>query len=265
MKSKIEGIALLAATICLFNGAPAMATPEDDAAIALYKEGKYGPALAAFEAIDKKQPRRPLTHYYIALCCHALNQVARASQEYQWVADNSPKGSLKNAALKGVDGVSRYKQGRDNQVAATAANKEAADAKVAAGKTPASPATATAGGKPGTPATAKPGEKTAAVPAKPGDMKVKKVLAFTTSYDRVFQSFEPAFQAAKEKYNGKISISTVDPEDEANAALKAKYNVSSFPSFVYLDANGAVLKSESGCPSDGDAFVAEIESLNKKK
>lgn len=262
---KLSGMTLLASSLCLFLSAtPAVCSPEEDEAVALFKAGKYGPALAAFEALDKKQPRKPLTHYYIALCCHNLNQVARATQEYQWVADNSPKGSLKNAALKGVDSVSRYKSGRAAQVAATAANTEAAAAK--AGKEPAT-ATAAAGGKPGDKPlpTSKPGDKAAALAAKAGESKVKKVIAFSTSYDRQYLAFEPAFQAAKEKYSGKIAMSTVDPDDESSAALKQKYNVSSFPAMLYIDDKGNLIKSESGIPSDGDSFIAEIENLNKKK
>jgi thioredoxin-like negative regulator of GroEL len=259
MKGKSSGISVLVASACIcLSMMPVMASPEEDAAVQLYKDGKYGPALAAFEAADKKQPRKPLTHYYIALCCQALNQVARAAQEYKWVADNCGPGSLKTAALKGIDSVQRYKSGRDSQVAASAANAEAAAAKKA---TDAAPGTTATTGK-----AAKPGDKaTAAAPAKPGDSKVKKVLAFAQSWDRQFLAFESAFEATKSKYAGKIAISRVDPDDEANSALKTKYNVSSIPSIVYLDDKGAVLKTESGIPSDGDAFAAEIESLNKKK
>lgn len=260
MKTLKISLALLSASLCLcFAVEPATASAEEDAAMQLYKQGKYGPALAAFEAIDKKTPRKPLTHYYIALCCQSMNQVARATAEYQWVADNSPKGSLKTAALKGLDSVSRYKHGREQQVAATAANTEAA----AAAKAAKSPATDDKNAA----APGKPGEKPAATPAtaKAGESKVKKVLAFTTSYDRSWLAFEPGFNAAKDKYSGKISISQVDTDDEKNNFLKEKYKLSSFPAFVYLDAAGNVLKSESGCPSDGDAFASEIETLNKKK
>lgn len=259
MKIQKTTFPLLSASLCLcLYVGPVQATPEDDAAMQLYKQGKYGPALAAFEVIDKKTPRKPLTHYYIALCCQSMNQVKRAAAEYQWVADNSPKGSLKTAALKGLDSVSRYKQGREQQVAASAANTEAAAA--AKAKTPAADDKTAAAGKPGE----KPAANAAAA-AKPGESKVKKVLAFTTSYDRTWMAFEPGFNAAKDKYNGKISISQVDTDDEKNNFLKEKYKLSSFPAFVYLDAAGNVLKSESGCPSDGDSFAAEIETLNKKK
>jgi len=255
MRNYKTSLTLLSASLCLgLFALPVHASPEDDAAIQLYKQGKYGPALAAFEAIDKRTPRKPLTHYYIALCCQSLNQVGRATAEYKWVADNSPKGTLKAAALKGLDSVSRYKQGREQQVAASAANTEAAAAADAAKTAAASEKTAS-----GT----KPGEKPPT--AKPDESKVKKVLAFSTSYDRTWLAFEPGFNQAKEKYSGKIAISQVDTDDEASNALKEKYKLSSFPAFVYLDGAGNVLKTESGCPGDGDAFINEIENLNKKK
>jgi len=268
MKGKTSGISIVAASVWLcttFMPAPAQTSAE---AIQLYKDGKYGPALKAFEAVDQKEPKNAMTHYYIALCCQGMNQTARALAEYQWVADNCNNKALKAAALKGIDSVSRYKTARDSQVRASAANAEAAAAKKAGADKTAATSTDKPGEKPGDKtAAAKPGDKNAKPGAKTADtnLRCKKVLVFAQPWDRVFMSFGPSLDAAKDRFKGKVSISTVDPDDESSSGLKTKYNVSTYPTFVYLDAGGNIIKSDSSCPSDADSFASEIEGCNSKK
>jgi thioredoxin-like negative regulator of GroEL len=266
MNSKKRGNSLLLAALCLSLTVGVASAQSSADGVQLYKNGKYGPALQIFEAMAKKQPTNALTHYYIALCCQGMNQTARATQEYQWVVNNS-KGALKGAAQKGLDSVSRYQSGRTAQIAASAANVEAKKAatEAAAGTTAAAAAGTTpaagAAGAAGTAGTAAAKAKTA-VAAKSA-MKCAKVLEFTTNWDRVCKAFEPAFDAAKSKFSGKVKLEVVDAEDPANAALVTKYSVNSYPTIVYLDSNGVVLRNQSGagCPTDGDSFIAEIEGF----
>ncbi len=264
MNSKKRGNSLLLAALCLSLTVGAASAQSSADGVQLYKNGKYGPALQIFEAMAKKQPTNALTHYYIALCCQGMNQTARATQEYQWVVNNS-KGALKGAAQKGLDSVSRYQSGRTAQIAASAANVEAKKAATdAAAGTAAvgTPAVTGAAGAAGAAGTAAAGAKDKAAAAKSA-MKCAKVLEFTTNWDRVCKAFEPAFDAAKSKFSGKVKLEVVDAEDPANAALVTKYSVNSYPTIVYLDANGVVLRNQSGagCPTDGDSFIAEIEGF----
>lgn len=259
MNSNKRGNSLILAALCLGLTLGSASAQTSEEGVQLYKNGKYGPALQIFEALAKKQPTNAMTHYYIALCAHGMNQTARAAQEYQWVANNS-KGALKKAAQNGLDSVTKYSSSRSAQVAASAANEEAKKAAAAesadAKKTAAASATGT--DKPAAGAKPKAGAATAAA----GGFKCKKVIEFNTTWDRESLAFEPVFESAKSKYTGKITFQVLDAEAEANAALKAKYNVSAtYPTLVYLDEKGGVLKSSSGRPESIDAFSAEIESF----
>lgn len=254
-----------ALSLILTLGSASAQTSEEG--VQLYKSGKYGPALQLFEALAKKQPTNALTHYYIALCAHGMNQTARATQEYQWVVNHS-KGALKTAAQNGLDSVSRYSSGRTAQVAAGAADAEAKKAAQAEKTAAADKTSRTAGpvgesnkaSAIGSVVAANAGKAKAGAGAA-GDLKCKKIIEFKTSWDRECLAFEPTFEAAKSKYAGKIAFQALDAEDEANAALKAKYNVSSYPTLIYLDGTGKVLKTESGRPETVDAFSSEIEGI----
>ncbi len=263
MNSNKRGNSLILAALCLglaFGPASAQTSEEG---VQLYKSGKYGPALQIFEALAKKQPTNAMTHYYIALCSHGMNQTARAAQEYQWVANNS-KGALKKAAQNGLDSVTKYSSSRSAQVAASAANEEAKKAAAADSADAKKNATASASGADKAAAGAAGAKPKAGAPsaAGAGGFKCKKVIEFNTTWDRESLAFEPVFESAKSKYTGKITFQVLDAEAEANAALKAKYNVSAtYPTLVYLDEKGAVLKSSPGRPESIDAFSAEIESF----
>ncbi|MDZ4836552.1 MAG: thioredoxin family protein [Candidatus Melainabacteria bacterium] len=247
MNSKRRGNSWVLAALCIGLTVGSASAQTSAEGVQLYKSGKYGPALEIFEALAKKKPTDTMTHYYIALCSHGMNQTARASQEYQWVVNNS-RGALKTAAQNGLDSVTRYKSGRTAQIAAGAANVEAKKAAVTATGAAASAAAAKA-------------KTAAAAPAPKGALKCAKVLEFSTDWCRVCKQFEPAFEAVKNKFSGKVKLETLNAEDSANAALVAKYQVSAYPTLVYLDANGTVLKNQSGCPADADSFAEEIESF----
>lgn len=258
MKSK-KRISWLVATLCLTLGVSSVSAQTKDEAEKLYKEGKYGPALTAFDALAKKEPANMMHHYYIALCCQNLNQVARATAEYKYVVSNS-RGGLKAAAQKGLDSVSRYGSARTAQAAASAANAEAAAAK--AGKTAAATGKDEAGKEAAAANDTTKGGKTTGKTADAG--KVKKIIAFT-DYSRMSQLSEPALEATKFKYSGKITFQTANSEDAATAQLKEKYGVAADPPYlIYLDENGKVLK-QAPAPHDSEAIVGEIETLNGAK
>ena len=50
-------------------------------------------------------------------------------------------------------------------------------------------------------------------------------------------------------------------DDGTNANMAAKYNVSAYPTLVYLDAQDKVLDNAMGAPM-GDAFAEKIKTLN---
>lgn len=81
---------------------------------------------------------------------------------------------------------------------------------------------------------------------------VKKVIEFrTTGCDDA--KFVPVLEKAKTKYS-KLQFETLDGDDPINEELKTKYNVKSFPTIVYLDGDGKMLKSSTTAPGEKDFF-----------
>jgi hypothetical protein len=235
--------------------------PATTAALDLYKAGKYGPALAQFETILKKKPNDAVTHYYMALCLHGMNQVARASSEYQLTIKNTRNPKLKEMAENGQESLNRYSSNRTKPAsspAPTAADTKTAEKKDE--KTDAKTDGKTASGKTdGKDAKGKDGKSTDPKTAAAGAGKVKKVLCFM-SWDRMSLAFEPTFDNTKQRLSGKVDVQKIDPESAEGAALKEKYGVGgSYPYMVYLDDKGKALASDSG-----DDIEGQVERLNKK-
>jgi hypothetical protein len=128
MNSNKRSTFLILTVVCFGLTIGPVSAQTSDEGIKLYKSGKYGPALQIFEALAKKQPANAMTHYYIALCAHGMNQKGRAAQEYRWVANNST-GALKTAAQNGLDSVSRSGRSAQASAADAEARKAAIDAK----------------------------------------------------------------------------------------------------------------------------------------
>lgn len=236
--------AIIASTaICLsFTNATNPAHAENaqfKQAIQTYNQGKYGPALQQFETVARSYPSDALTRYYMGLCYQNLNQVAQATQMYQWVKANARSPQLKQMADSGLASVSRYAANRSHAGSAPAA--------------PPPPATAAAPAAGGTSAPAAPAATTAAAK---GKTAVKKALYFKTAWCRTCLGFTPQFEAAKEKLGKEVDFQELDLEDGANAELAKKYNVATQPTIVLLDSAGKVLMNRAGAPHD---FVGTIE------
>jgi thioredoxin-like negative regulator of GroEL len=248
---------LVVAGIILSLSGPALAAQDaaTTEALALYTGGKYSQALAKFEAISAKNPKDAITHYYMALCLHGLNQVARASSEYQLAINNTRSAKLKDMAQKGQESLNRYSNTRTKPASAstiaTATPEKTSDSKTASGEKTDGKDAKDAKGK-----DAKADTKPAA-----GAGKVKKVIAFVSSWERMSLAFEPTLEGAKSKLSGKVEVVRIDENDPNAATLKEKYGVgSSLPMMVYLDDKGKVLASESGEDIEG-----QVDRLNGKK
>ncbi len=239
--------AALSTALCtsfIYSVSPAHAdNAQFKAAIQTYNQGKYGPALRQFEAVARTYPSDALNRYYMGLCYQNLNQVAQATQMYQWVKANARSPQLKQNAEDGLASVSRYAANRSHAGSAPSAPPPPA---AAAAAPPAGGAAAPAA--PATPAVAK------------GKILVKKALYFKNSWCRVCMGFGPQFEAAKEKLGKEVDFQELDIEDGSNAELVKKYNVSAPPTLVYLDAAGKVLLNRAGAPPD---LVGSIEQFKQ--
>lgn len=103
---------ILCFLVCLAM-APAMAAPNSlNGAIQSYKAGRYRQALSQFQTIAQSNPSNATVHYYMALCYQALNQVAQARRQYQWVASYSRDPRLKSMAAAGLRNMQKYQSTR---------------------------------------------------------------------------------------------------------------------------------------------------------
>jgi hypothetical protein len=90
--------------------------------------------------------------------------------------------------------------------------------------------------------------------------KIKKILEFCVANDRSCINFEDTFNSMQRQFSD-IQFVKMNCDDGANATMAAKYNVSAYPTLVYLDDKDKVLGNELGAPN-GDAFAEKIKSLN---
>ena len=70
------------------------------------------------------------------------------------------------------------------------------------------------------------------------------VLDFSATWCPPCQQFKPIFEEAKEKYNGRVEMKTIDVDQ--NRELAQKYNISSIPAIIFLDAEGKEVNRKVG-------------------
>ncbi len=238
--SKQKRLLTLAVSLLVLTTAPAFAGPElqYQNPRALYDAGKYNQALQGFEAVARAKPTDATAHYYIGLCCQNLLQKSRAAKEYQYVAATSSNAQLRQMAQTALARLASSSQtvttGFSARDRAAAASRWAAVASLSAG----------------------PNGGTSAARGS----RVKKVIEFYTNWCHVCSDFAPTFEQTKNKYGGRVEFLQLDAEDGANAEMTARYAVKRYPTMIYLDTNGVVLRRSEGAPM-GASFANTIESL----
>lgn len=225
---------LLFATVmltCLSAGASAMAAPSAQEAINDYNAGRYLACLQKLQALNLKT--NATAHYYIALCAQNLNRMTEAKAEYNWVIANGTE-PLRSYAQRGLATIDKIRTSAPTPIAAA------------------------------TPAPApKPAASASAVASSSSGL-VKKIIDFSTTWCGPCQEFKPHFEEAQKHFKG-IQFVSLDGDSPDNSALKEKYNVNAYPTLIYLDANGKVLKNEAGAPASLEAFENQIKELNGQK
>ncbi|MBS1955050.1 MAG: thioredoxin family protein [Cyanobacteria bacterium SZAS-4] len=219
---------ILALVSAVIVGSFAIAAPTAQEAINDYNSGKYLSCLQKLQALNLKN--NATAHYYIALCAQNLNRMTEAKAEYNWVISNGQE-PLRSYAQKGLANLDKLHTSGPSTTA-VAATAAAAPAKAAVATT--------------------------------GSGIVKKIIDFSTTWCGPCQAFKPHFEEAKNHFKD-ISFVSLDGDDAANAAMKEKYNVSAYPTLVYLDGSGKVLKNEAGAPNSLEDFESMIKELNNPK
>lgn len=197
----------LAANCCM----PAWAGSLADG-VTLYNQGKYSDALPRLQKAVRENPYDGNSHYYLALCYQSLKQNAMARQHFQWVVDGAKDEKLKAYAATALKSL------------------------------PAARASGTPGGAPLMQPVTSSAPATSSPQAVRNDLGRCKVIMFETSWCHYCHEFAPDFDAAANKYRGKMDFERVDAEQ--NADLKERYGVKSYPRLVYLDGKGKVLYNE---------------------
>jgi thiol-disulfide isomerase/thioredoxin len=217
------------------------APPAMQEAMAAYKSGQYAPALQKFEQLEKQYPNSAIVHYYAGLCKQNMGQVSDAKNEYQWVSEHGD-AQLKGLADTGLSNLGKYStRVAGNPTAAPPPPPAAGKTDKAPGKAMASAAGATA-----------------------GKSKIKRIVAFMTSWDRNCNIFQPVFDDTKSQTQFK-DIQFVKVDFEENADLAKRYSVTSVPTIVYLDEKDKVMDTSTTAPSGPEVFADKIRQLNEKK
>ncbi len=73
-----------------------------------FQNKRFGPAAEQFEIADRNGFCNDMTHYYLGLCYHNLNQTQRAIDHYSWVASYSKNPILRYQAQSGYAQVAKY-------------------------------------------------------------------------------------------------------------------------------------------------------------
>jgi hypothetical protein len=161
---------------------------------------------------------------------------------YTWVERNARSNELKAKARAGLDSMNQYSSARTRP-----------------GSAPPPPP---AGAAPPDPkATAADPKKADAKPEPKGALKCKKVIQFTSpssNEQRNIQMFGPHWDAAREKFQGKVEFQLVDADGSSGAELVKKYSVTSYPTVVFLDKDGKVLNTQANASGD---IIGTIEGF----
>jgi thiol-disulfide isomerase/thioredoxin len=211
------------ASLLIGSATAANSAPSFQQAVADYNAGKYSQALGEFKQFVAAYPTNAQSHYYIALCYQSMGNRAEARQEFT-LTDRYGDGSLKGyaqSALKvlGAPGTSS---------ARSVASAPVQPVRVGANSAPTQTAS------------------------------TSQVLEFYTDWCHVCKEFEPKWSAAQGKVSG-VQFQRYNAEDSSNASLVQKYSVHAYPTLVYLDRSGNVLKNMAGCPRTVEDFVSSIQ------
>jgi thiol-disulfide isomerase/thioredoxin len=215
----------------------ASAAPSFNQAVADYNAGKYSQALGEFKQFVAAYPTNAQSHYYMALCYQSMGKRIEAKQEFMLTSQYGD-ASLKGYADKALAFLGTASSGGVQSVRSIGA---------------ASTTSASAAGK--TQAAAAP----AVDPGGPADSPCGQILEFYTDWCGYCKKFLPSWEAAQSHFRS-VRFQRYNAEDPGSKALVKQYDVKGYPTLVFLDRSGNVLKNMGGAPGTTEEFYQVIRS-----
>lgn len=252
----------------LFAQAACASSPNFDNGVALYNSARYQEALAVFQQELQSNPTDAMSHYYTAVSWHCLGRLVNAAREYVWILNNSSDPDLQRRAQFGMHALSRVGikvAGGALTAALPAINQQMLPVAVqdvnpqpggmnGAVPYPNGGALAVNNGNDGTPSSA---------PIQLGNQpsaQTPKIVDLYTDWCGWCHRFEPLFEQAQVKYGNQISFVKENGEARESRSIVKKYKVHGYPTLLFFDENGKLVKRVNGAPMSLEEFEDDIFS-----
>ncbi len=92
---------------------------------------------------------------------------------------------------------------------------------------------------------------------------VQKVIWFSTNWCSHCKKFKTAWEAAKTKFNNKLTFEHLNAEDPSAWKSVETYKPKAYPTLVYLDKKNKVIENFASAPSS-DEFIKHLQDLGAK-
>jgi thiol-disulfide isomerase/thioredoxin len=247
-------------------------------AVSAFNGGQYPQAADMFTQYLRQQPGDALAHYYLGVTWHCLGRAQEAESEYSWVKQNSADPELLKRAEMGLAVVSRLRppsQALASQPFAPVPVQvpqpgyqpefgQPAPSYGGGGYQQQQPQQQPQGGGGATTGWLSPAgaQQAAHVNGAPGSAQNAgvqgKIIDLYTDWCGWCKKFEPTFMQARAKYGNSIQFERLNAEQPPNDRLVKKYRVRGYPTLLFLDNNGKLVKRIDGAPQSLQDFEATI-------
>jgi thiol-disulfide isomerase/thioredoxin len=253
-KFRFHRFVLISCIAATTAGSATASSPQFASGVSHYKAGQYKEAVADLKQVTAAYPTNGLSHYYLGLSYQALGNRAEARQEFTLTSQYGD-ASLKAYAARAMGTISASAHSNAGGGYASASSSASATSGGATSGSNsdefksmgmAAAAMASTGGQPAT-----------ISPASSRASQVAQVLEFYTDWCHVCKGFEPIWTETQQKMSN-IQFQQFNAEDGSNAQLVQKYNVTQYPTLVYLDKSGNVLKRMAGAYNSSADFMTSI-------
>lgn len=248
-------LACLLMSTWLSATAPSWAqSPMFQQGVSSFNSGQYAQALGFFQQELLANPQDPLSHYYSGVCFHSLGRVPEASREYSWILASTQDPELIKRAQMGLQVLAQTRPA-PSPIAVVSQQAQSPASVLPAGleqqTVSANPATFPPGMLQQAAQPAPSGQPPASTIAQPQG----EVIDMYTTWCGWCKRFEPLFNEAAGKYASSLFFKRYDAENSpAGRMLAKKYKVNGFPTVLFFDRSGKLVKRIDGAPQSMEDF-----------